>query len=78
MERIQWKAPYPILRHHFGIPAQTIDPTVDGIAQIADAGVLDVISLGADQDAQENLFRPAQQNPRSTGAAACPSARKPI
>ncbi len=70
--RIAWKAPYPLLRHHFGIPARTIEPTVTGIARIAEAGVLDVISLGADQDAQENFFRPSQQDPRSTGAGGVP------
>ena len=72
IERMQWKAPYPLLRHHFGIPAQTIDPTVDGIAQIAESGVLDVISLGADQDAQENFFRPDLQNLASKGAGGVP------
>jgi methylmalonyl-CoA mutase cobalamin-binding subunit len=72
IERIQWKAPYPLLRHHFGIPAQSIAPTVEGIAAIADANVLDVISLGADQDAQENFFRPWQQDPRSKGAGGVP------
>jgi methylmalonyl-CoA mutase cobalamin-binding subunit len=70
--RIGQKVPFPLLRHHFGIPAQTIDPTVEGIAQIAEAGVLDVISLGADQDAQENFFRPHQQNLRSKGAGGVP------
>lgn len=72
IDRIRWKAPAPVLRHHFGLPAPTITPTVDGIAQIAEAGVLDVISLGADQDAQENFFRPAEQNPRSKGAGGVP------
>ncbi|MDY0018861.1 MAG: cobalamin-dependent protein [Anaerolineae bacterium] len=72
IERIRWKAPYPLLRHHFGIPAQTIAPTVDGIARIADAGVLDVVSLGADQDAQEHFFRPDLQNPASKGAGGVP------
>lgn len=70
--RIQWKAPYPLLRHHFGIPAFTIEPTVTGIAQIAEAGALDVISLGADQDAQEHFFRPDLQNPKSKGAGGVP------
>ncbi len=72
VDRIRWKSPYPLLRHHFGIPAQTIDPTVEGIARIAEAAVLDVISLGADQDAQENFFLPAQQDPRSKGAGGVP------
>lgn len=72
VERIQWKAPSPLLRHHFGIPVRSIEPTIDGIAQIAAAGVLDVISLGADQDAQEHFFRPSQQAPKSKGAGGVP------
>jgi methylmalonyl-CoA mutase cobalamin-binding subunit len=72
IERIRWKAPYPLLRHHFGIPSQTIEPTVEGIAHIAEASVLDVISLGSDQDAQENFFHPLRQNPRSKGAGGVP------
>ena len=72
IERIQWKAPHPILRHHFGIPAQTIEPTIEGIAQIANARALDVISLGSDQDAQENFFHPLRQDLRSKGAGGVP------
>ncbi len=72
IDRIRWKAPYPLLRHHFGIPAPTIEPTVAGIAQIAEAGVLDVLSLGADQDAQENFFHPDLQRPTSKGAGGVP------
>lgn len=72
ISRIRWKAPYPLLRHHFGIPAMSIEPTVEGIARIAEAGVLDVISLGADQDAQENFFHPELQNPKSKGAGGVP------
>ncbi len=72
VERIRWKAPYPLLRHHFGLPAQTIAPTVEGIARIAESGALDVISLGSDQDAQENFFHPSRQNPRSKGAGGVP------
>lgn len=72
VERIHWKAPYPILRHHFGVPAQTIEPTIEGIAHIADAKVLDVTSLGSDQDAQENFFHPIRQDPRSKGAGGVP------
>jgi len=70
--RIRWKAPKPILRHHFGIPARSIAPTVEGVARIAESGALDVISLGADQDAQEHFFHPARQNPRSMGAGGVP------
>jgi len=72
VDRIRWKSPAPLLRHHFGIPSQTIEPTVEGIARIAEFGVLDVISLGADQDAQEHFFHPARQDLRSTGAGGVP------
>jgi len=70
VERIRWKAPYPILRHHFGLP--TMEATVEGVARIAEAGVLDVISLGIDQDAQENFFHPERQDPRRRGAGGVP------
>ncbi len=70
MERIEWKQPYPILRHHFGLP--TMDATRRGIEQIAESGVLDVISLGTDQDAQENFFHPERQDPRRRGAGGVP------
>ncbi len=72
VDRLHWKAPYPLLRHHFGIPAPSIEPTVAGIARIAEAGVLDVVSLGADQDAQEHFFRPDLIDPRSKGAGGVP------
>ena len=70
LERMRWKAPYPILRHHFGLP--TMQDTIAGIQQIAEARVLDVISLGVDQDAQENFFHPERQNPRKFGAGGVP------
>lgn len=70
VERIEWKAPFPILRHHFGLP--TIKATQEGIAHIADAQVLDVISLGIDQDAQANFFHPERQDPRRPGAGGVP------
>jgi methylmalonyl-CoA mutase cobalamin-binding subunit len=70
LERIAWKAPFPLLRHHFGLP--TIEATVDGIRQIAKAGVLDVISLGVDQDAQMNFLNPERQDPRARGAGGVP------
>jgi hypothetical protein len=70
VDRIAWRAPYPILRHHFGLP--TMQATLDGIRQIAEAEALDLISLGTDQDAQENLFHPERQDPRRTGAGGVP------
>jgi methylmalonyl-CoA mutase cobalamin-binding subunit len=68
--RIEWRAPFPILRHHFGLPS--MQATVEGIQQIAEAQALDVISLGTDQDAQENFFHPERQDVRRTGAGGVP------
>ncbi len=70
VERINWKSPYPLLRHHFGLP--TMEATLTGIEKIADSKVLDVISLGIDQDAQENFFHPERQDPRQKGAGGVP------
>jgi hypothetical protein len=68
--RIAWKAPYPLLRHHFGLP--TMADSLRDIEHIAESQVLDVISLGIDQDAQENFFHPERQDPRRTGAGGVP------
>ena len=70
IERIQWKAPFPLLRHHFGLP--TMEATLAGVQEIAEMRVLDVISLGIDQDAQENFYHPERQNPRRKGAGGVP------
>ncbi len=70
--RIHWKSPYPVLRHHFGLPGETIDTTVRGVERIAEAQVLDVVSLGVDQDAQENFFHPERQDARCKGAGGVP------
>lgn len=70
VERIRWKAPYPILRHHYGQP--TMDATLKGIRLIAEAKALDVISLGIDQEAQENFFHQERQKKRRTGAGGVP------
>jgi methylmalonyl-CoA mutase cobalamin-binding subunit len=68
--RIRWKAPFPIVRHHFGLPS--VQLSAEGIARIAAAQVLDVVSLGIDQDAQANFFHPERQDPRRRGAGGVP------
>lgn len=70
VERILWKQPFPILRHHFGLPS--LKASVAGIRTMAEAEVLDVISLGIDQDAQENFFHPERQEMRRKGAGGVP------
>jgi hypothetical protein len=49
-----------------------MESTIQGIKEIAEARVLDVISLGTDQDAQQNFFHPERQNPRRRGAGGVP------
>jgi methylmalonyl-CoA mutase cobalamin-binding subunit len=70
VERIRWKAPFPLIRHDFGLP--TMENTLAGVAQIAEARVLDVISLGIDQDALENFFRPERRDRTRAGADGVP------
>lgn len=70
VSRINQKYPYPILRHHFGRPSLT--ETYEGITKIAKAEVLDVISIGPDQNAQENFFRPNEIIPAQQGAGGVP------
>ena len=70
IERIQWKSPYPLIRHHFGLP--DFDATRSGIQKISESGIIDVISLGIDQDAQENFFHPERQDLRRRGAGGVP------
>ena len=70
IDRIRWKTPYPLLRHHFGLP--TMEATEKGIRRVAEANALDVISIGVDQDAQQNFFHPDRQNPRARGAGGVP------
>lgn len=70
IERIAWRQPYPIIRHHFGLPL--LKATQEGIARIAEARALDVISLGIDQDAQSNFFHPERRDRRRTGAGGVP------
>ncbi len=68
--RIRWKAPYPLLRHHYGQPS--LADTIAGVERIAAARVLDVVSLGTDQDAQEHFFHPERQDAARTGAGGVP------
>ncbi len=55
IERIKQKAPFPILRAHFGLP--DLEETLLGVRRIAESRVLDVISIAPDQAAQESLQR---------------------
>ncbi|MFO7612493.1 MAG: cobalamin B12-binding domain-containing protein [Clostridia bacterium] len=69
-ERILQKKPYPLLRHHFGLPSY--EETLEGISEIAKSRVLDVVSLGIDQNTQQFFFSPGQRNPEMDGAGGVP------
>jgi len=70
IDRISSKYPYPVLRHHFGLPS--LEKTFEGIKRIADSKVLDIISIGPDQNAQENFFTPEKMNHDLDGAGGVP------
>ncbi len=59
-----------MIRHHFGRP--TLEETERGIRQIAESGVVDVISIGPDQNAQEHFFHPGRMDPSQDGAGGVP------
>ena len=70
LERIKYKKPYPILRHHFGRPS--LSETVRGIRKISESELIDVISIGPDQNAQEFFFKPEKMNRLQDGAGGVP------
>ena len=57
VKRIQ-ESEFPALRSHFGIPDRTIQPTVEGIRQLAEARVLDEVSLGSSDLSQRYFGHP--------------------
>ena len=72
--RIKSSYPMPLIRHHYGEPS--LERTVKGAHKIAKAEVLDVLSIGPDQNAQEHFFHPEEMNSGQDGAGGVPL-RKP-
>ncbi len=70
ISRINSKYPYPVLRHHLGL--STIEETVEAIEKIAEAKVLDVISIAPDQNAQEFFFDQEKMDKRLDSAGGVP------
>jgi hypothetical protein len=68
--RISQKYPYPLIRHHFGRP--TLEETLEGVEKIARSSVLDVLSVGPDQNAQEHFFHPEEMDRSQDGAGGVP------
>ena len=70
ISRIKWKKPYPVIRAHFGLPS--MKDTLKGIKKIADAEILDIISIAPDQNTQSNYFHPKDQVRELSGAGGVP------
>ncbi len=68
--RIEETYPFPLIRHHYGEP--DVKRTIRGARKIAHAGVLDVLSIGPDQNAQEHFFHPEEMEPAHHGAGGVP------
>ncbi len=70
ISRIKWKKPYPVIRTHFGLPS--MKDTLRGIKKIADAEILDIVSIAPDQNTQSNYFHPKDQIKELSGAGGVP------
>jgi len=70
IERIAERKPFPLLRHHLGLPS--VEETIRAAEEIAESKLLDVISIAPDQTAQESFFRPDAQKGLSEGAGGVP------
>ncbi|UCE45056.1 MAG: cobalamin B12-binding domain-containing protein [Methanobacteriota archaeon] len=68
--RIKSSHPYPLMRHHFGLP--DMKATVEGVRKIAASGALDILSIAPDQNAQESFFRPDELDAAQDGAGGAP------
>ncbi|MCX7839866.1 MAG: glutamate mutase L [Anaerolineae bacterium] len=57
IQQVRERENRPIIRAHIGIAAETIEPTIEGIEKLADAGALEIVSLAPDQTSQEMLAK---------------------
>ena len=62
--------PYPVIRHHFGRPS--LNETIEGIKKISSSRLLDIISIGPDQNTQEFFFHPEKMDKKQDGAGGVP------
>ncbi|NLZ54489.1 MAG: cobalamin B12-binding domain-containing protein [Thermoanaerobacteraceae bacterium] len=70
ISRVWSKYPYPVLRHHIGLPS--LEETIAAIEEVAESKVLDVISVAPDQNAQEHFFEQDKMDHRLDGAGGVP------
>ena len=69
-ERIAWKKPYPLIRHHIGLP--TLEETEQEVKILAESRLLDIVSLAPDQNAQQSFFRQKEIDSKQDGAGGAP------
>ena len=74
ISRIRSNSPYPVIRAHFGL--SSLEETNNGVKKIADAKVLDIISIAPDQACQEYLHHPQIINKIFKGAGGVPIRKK--
>jgi methylmalonyl-CoA mutase cobalamin-binding subunit len=70
MTRLVVKSPIPLIRHHYGVPS--FEETVEGVKAIAESSVLDIISIGPDQNAQASFFRASEMKDHLEGDGGVP------
>jgi len=70
IDRIELYYPYPLLRAHFGVPS--VEETQKGIETIASAKIIDIVSIGPDQNFQEHFFSPKKMKKSEQGAGGVP------
>ncbi|WP_114702306.1 cobalamin B12-binding domain-containing protein [Thermosipho africanus] len=69
-ERIIYKRPYPLIRHHIGLAS--LEETEKHIRILAESGLLDIISLAPDQNCQQYFFEPEKMDRKQDGAGGAP------
>jgi len=69
-DAIESKRPAPLIRHHLGLPS--LKDTVEAARIIAQARVLDILSIAPDQNAQEYFFNPTKMDNRLSGSGGAP------
>jgi len=69
-ERIEFKSPFPLIRHHIGLP--TLEETIDEIKKLSESKLLDIISIAPDQNCQSYFFEPEKMDPKQDGAGGAP------
>lgn len=74
IDRINKNYPYPLFRHHFGLPS--LGATIDGIKEIAQSQTVDIISIGPDQNAQQFFFNQQLMESEFDGAGGVPIRKK--